>query len=87
MVCENQGWAISFVSNECGSLLSSLKRIVRIWENLEQLIYSLKENLLNCWCMFMMVDICNILLGFGGYPILRNRLADFRTSYHPPSQF
>ena len=38
------------------------------------------------WCLFVMVRMYNSLLGFGGYLVLGNELADFGTSYHPPSQ-
>ena len=81
------GWAMSFVSNESRSLLSSLKGLpIYVCENLEQFIYSLKKNLWRFWCLFVMVRMYNSLLGFESYLALGNELADFGTSYHPPSQ-
>ena len=49
-------------------------------------MYSLMENLLHFWCLLVMVRMYNSLLGFGCYLVLCNELADFGTSYHPPSQ-
>ena len=81
------GWAMSFVSNESRSLHALfLERIAHICENLEQLIYSLKEYLLRVWCLFVMVRMYNGLLGFGGDLVLGNEVAYFGTNYHPPSQ-
>ena len=79
---------MSFVSNESRSLLSSLKGlpIIIICENLEQFIYSLKENLLSFLDLFVVVRMYNTLLGFGGYLVLGKELADFGTSYHSTSQ-
>ena len=81
------GWAMSFVSNESRSLHALfLELIAHMCENLEQFIHSLKENMLRCWCLFVMVRTYNSILGFGGYLVPDNELADFGTSYHPPSQ-
>ena len=81
------GWAMLFVFNESRSLHALfLERIAHICENLEQFIYSLQENMLPFWCLSVMVRMCNSLLGFGGYLVLGNELADFGTSYHPHSQ-
>ena len=61
MVCENQFSCTGMgnvvcVQREYVSALF-LERSAHICEKLEQIIYSLKENLLQCWCLFVCTTV------------------------------